>query len=98
VNLYRAIQYFSYVRDRKNRLAGRDRVALFQDTLYGLAVSYQKLYYVMESDELLESVSYAWSDYFDFFDSGIMNDEHFKKQYSAAQSYRKEVERLRGER
>jgi hypothetical protein len=98
VNLYRAIQYFSYVRDRKNRLTGGDRIALFQDTLYGLAVSYQKLSYIMESDELLERVSYAWSDYFDFFDSGFMNDEHFKKQYSAAQSYSKEVERLKGER
>jgi hypothetical protein len=98
VNLYRAIHYFSYVRDRKNRLAAQDRIALFQDTLFGLAVSYQKLYYVIESGELLQSVSYAWSDYFDFFDSGLMNDEHFKKQHSAAQSYRKEAERLKGER
>jgi hypothetical protein len=98
VNLYRAIHYFSHVRERKNRLPGQDRSVLFQDTLYGLAVSYHKLFYIMGGDELLESVSFAWSDYFDFFDSGLLNDEHFKKQHSAAQSYRKEVERLKGER
>jgi hypothetical protein len=98
VHLYRAIYYFSYVRDRKNRLPSLDRSALFQNTLYGLAVSYQKLFYIMEGEDFLDRASFAWSDYFDFFDSGLLNDEHFKKQYSAAQSYREEVERLKGER
>ncbi len=97
-NLYRSIHYFNYVRERKNRLPAQDRTALFQDTLYGLAVSYQKLFYIAESDELLQSVSLAWADYFDFFDEELMKDGHFGKQHAAAQSYRKEVERSKGER
>ena len=93
----KAVNYFAYIRDRKNRLPSQDRSFVYQNALYSLAVCYQKLYYLTENEEYVTRARYAWTDYFDFFDRTLLESEFFKKQHAAAQSYKEEAERLNGE-
>ncbi|MCK5569390.1 MAG: hypothetical protein KAJ15_06715, partial [Spirochaetes bacterium] len=87
----------NYIRVRRNRIPGSKRNIVYQDTLFYLAVSYQKLYYLMQKGEYLSRTRFSWIDYFDFFNEELLKDDYFKKQYSIADSYRKEAERLKGE-
>jgi hypothetical protein len=93
----KAVSYFAYIRDRKNRLPSQDRSFVYQNALYSIGVCYQKLYYITESEEYVTRARYAWTDYFDFFDRALLESEFFKRQHAAAQSYKEEAERLSGE-
>jgi tetratricopeptide (TPR) repeat protein len=92
-----AISHFNSVKAVRNRIPTQNRTALYLDTLYYLAVSHQKLYYLTVQDEFLSGARFSWLDYFDFFDKKLLNDKYFRKQYSTAKSYRKEIKRLKGE-
>ncbi len=96
-NFMKAVYYFNYIRVRRNRIPGSKRNIVYQDTLFYLAVSYQKLYYLTQKGEYLSRTRFSWIDYFDFFNEELLKDDYFKKQYSIADSYRKEAERLKGE-
>ncbi len=96
-NFMKAVYYFNYIRVRRNRIPGSKRNIVYQDTLFYLAVSYQKLYYLAQKGEYLSRTRFSWIDYFDFFNEELLKDDYFKKQYSIADSYRKEAERLKGE-
>ncbi len=97
-NFLKAVSYFSYIRGRKNRLPGSKRSRVYQDTLFYLAVSYQRLYYLTSKGEYLSRAHFSWLDYFDFFNRDLLKNEYFRKQYSVADSYRKEASRLKSEK
>ena len=71
---------------------------MYQDTLFYLAVSYQRLYYLTSKGEYLSRAHFSWLDYFDFFNRDLLKNEYFRKQYSVADSYRKEASRLKSEK
>jgi hypothetical protein len=97
-NFLKAVSYFSYIRGRKNRLPGSKRTRVYQDTLFYLAVSYQRLYYLTSKGEYISRAHFSWLDYFDFFNRDLLNNEYFRKQYSVADSYKKEASRLKSEK
>ncbi len=97
-NYRNAISAFNVIREKKNRLRVSRRRNVYLNTLFYLSVSYQKLYYMTNQNEYLTKAFYSWADYFDFFDSDLMNEQHYREQYAVAVSYRDEVKRLRGEK
>jgi len=92
-----AVSNLDYVKVRKTKIPVHKRITVYQDTLFYLAVCYQKLYYLTLKSEYLSRAFYSWIDYFDFFPKDLLNDTYFRKQFKIAQSYREEVERLQGE-
>jgi len=93
-----AIDIFKFIRERKNSIPAQNRQKIYLDTLFYLGVSYQKLFYMTGNYEYLEMADNTWKDYFDFFDKELLKDRYFKSQYSVAQSYSGEMERLKSER
>jgi len=96
-NYKKAIVALNAVRDNKSRLPLTKRSRVYQDVLFYLSVSYQKLYYLTGQREYLSSASFSWIDYFDFFNNDFLTENYFKDQHSVAESYRNEVKRLKGE-
>jgi tetratricopeptide (TPR) repeat protein len=97
VHYVTAAGIFQMVRERRSRIPVSQRGRVHQDSLFYLAVSWQKLYYLEKQEEYLRKARYAWRDYFDFFRPGYLRDPYFENQRSIAESYRAEVERLRSE-
>jgi len=97
-NYRNAVSAFNVIREKKNRLSISQRKNVYQNTLFYLSVSYQKLYYMTNQSEYLTRAFYSWADYFDFFDDKLMEEQQFKDQYAVAVSYRDEVKRLRGDK
>ncbi len=97
-NYRNAISAFNVIREKKNRLNIGQRKNVYQNTLFYLSVSYQKLYYMTNQSEYLTKAFYSWADYFDFFNEKLMEEQQFRDQYAVAVSYRDEVKRLRGEK
>jgi hypothetical protein len=97
-NFFKAVSYFSYVRGRKNRIPASKRYRVYQDTLFYLAVSYQRLYYLTSKSEYLSRAYFSWLDYFDFFNQDLLNNVYFRNQYLIAESYSKEAARLKSEK
>jgi hypothetical protein len=95
-NYLQAVSNFEYVKARKGRLPAQKRQTVYQDTLFYLAVCYQKLYYLTQKSDYLSKAYYVWIDYFDFFPGELSRDSYFKKQHQIATSYRQEAERLYG--
>ena len=95
-NYLQAVNNFEYVKARKGRLPVQRRLTVYQDTLFYLAVCYQKLYYLTQKSEYLSKAYYVWIDYFDFFPDELSRDSYFKKQHRIATSYRQEAVRLYG--
>jgi hypothetical protein len=93
----KAIVSFNIVKERRNRLQSTNRRRIFQDVLFHLSVSNQKLYYITGQKDYLVQAYYSWIDYFDFFDNNFLEDPYFRKQYAIAESYRGEVKRLQSE-
>jgi tetratricopeptide (TPR) repeat protein len=93
----RAIVSFNRVKERRNRLQSTNRRRIYQDVLFHLSVSNQKLYYITGQKEYLVQAYYSWIDYFDFFDNNFLEDPYFQKQFAIAESYRGEVKRLQSE-
>jgi tetratricopeptide (TPR) repeat protein len=93
-----AIDAFKVVKAQKGRVQSSGRKSIYQDVLFYLAVSYQKLYYLSSLGEYLEQAYYAWVDYFDYFNNNLLEDSYFANQYRIAESYREEVKRLRSEK
>jgi hypothetical protein len=92
-----AAEAFDIVKKRRSRLQSPNRHRIYQDVLYYIAVSYQKLYYLTGTEEYVSKAYYSWIDYFDFFDNNFLRDPYFQKQYKIAESYKEEVKRLRSE-
>ncbi len=91
-----ALEIFNVVKERRSRLHSSGRSHIYQDVLFYVAVSYQKLYYLSSLEEYLSQAYYSWIDYFDFFDNTFLKDSYYENQYSVAESYREEVKRLQG--
>ena len=96
-NYQQAITNFDYVRGMKARIPARTRVSVYQDILFYIAVSYQKLYYLTLKSDSLNRAYFSWNDYFDFYKDELLNDVYFRKQYYTAQSYKEEAQRLKSE-
>lgn len=92
-----AILNFNEVRLGKNLIPIDRREEILLDSIFYMAVSYQKSYYLTERVEHLINAESLWRDYFDFFNKELLKDSYFKNQYETAESYRKEIERLKGE-
>ncbi len=92
-----AVQSFGIVRDGKSKIPVTKRKTMYQDSLFYLSVSFQKLYYLTGQLEYISRAYYSWIDYFDFFDKNFLKDSYFRNQYAIAQSYREESKRLKGE-
>ncbi len=92
-----AIASFNIVKERRNRLASTNRRRIYQDVLFHLSVSNQKLYYLTGQKEYIVQAYYSWIDYFDFFDNNFLEDPYFQKQYAIAESYRDELKRIQSE-
>ena len=95
-NYQQAMSNLEYVRARKGKIPVQNRLSVYQDTLFYLAVCYQKLYYLTLKKEYLLKAYYSWIDYFDFFPEELSKDSYFRKQHRIARSYREEAERLHG--
>lgn len=93
----KAIFAFNVVREQKGKVQSSGRRYVYQDVLFYMAVSYQKLYYLTSLEEYLVQAHYSWIDYFDYFDNTLFKDSYFENQYKIAVSYREEVKRLRSE-
>jgi len=94
----KALSNLNIVKDYKNKLPADKREVIFQNTLFYLSVSYQKLYYLTGKNEYLAEAYYSWIDYFDFFDKSLIKEPYFEDQYLVAKSYREEVNRLKSEK
>jgi hypothetical protein len=94
----KAIDALKVVKAQRGRVQGSGRKSIYQDVLFYLAVSYQKLYYLSSLEEYLEQAYYSWIDYMDYFNKELLEDDYFAKQYRIAESYREEVKRLRSEK
>ena len=92
-----ALEIFNVVKERRSRLLSSGRKQIYQDVLFYVAVSHQKLYYLTNLREYLVGAHYSWIDYFDFFDNNLFKDSHYENQYGIAESYREEIKRLRSE-
>jgi hypothetical protein len=92
-----ALEIFNVVKERRSRLHSSGRRHIYQDVLFYVAVSHQKLYYLNGLEEYLSKAYFSWIDYFDFFDNTFLGDSYYENQYRVAESYREEVKRLRGE-
>jgi len=97
-NYLQAIYSFELIRERKNSIPPQNRQKIYLDTLFYLGVCYQKVFYITGSIEYLDMADNTWKDYFDFFDRSLLQDSYFENQYSVAQSYSREAERLKSER
>jgi hypothetical protein len=98
VNYLMSVKALKIVRERRGRLPVQDRGRVFQDALFYLSLSFQKLYYITQEREYLDQAHYLWIDYFDYFKPELARDDYFRNQRSVAENYRNEVERLQGER
>jgi hypothetical protein len=94
----KAIDALKVVKAQRGRVQGSGRKSIYQDVLFYLAVSYQKLYYLSSLEEYLEQAYYSWIDYMDYFNRELLEDVYFANQYRIAESYREEVKRLRSEK
>ena len=92
-----ALEIFNVVKERRSRLLSSGRKHIYQDVLYYVAVSHQKLYYLTNLGKFLSKAHYSWIDYFDFFDNNLFKDSYYENQYRVAESYREEIKRLRNE-
>jgi tetratricopeptide (TPR) repeat protein len=93
-----AIRYLSVVHQYKSRIPSSQRKNVYQNTLFYLAVSNQKIYYVSGIREYLSEAKYAWMSYFDFFEEDLAASAYFKRQYAVAKTYYEEVKRLESEK
>ncbi len=93
-----AIRYLSIVHQYKSRIPSSQRKNVYQNTLFYLAVSNQKIYYVSGIPEYLSEARYAWMSYFDFFEEDLAASAYFKRQYEVARTYYEEIKRLESER
>jgi tetratricopeptide (TPR) repeat protein len=93
-----AIRYLSIVHQYKSRIPSSQRKNVYQNTLFYLAVSNQKIYYVSGIREYLSEAKYAWMSYFDFFEEDLAASAYFKRQYAVAKTYYEEVKRLESEK
>jgi len=93
-----AVRYLTIVHQYRTWISSQQRENVYLNTLFYLAVSYQKIYYLSEKEEYLSEAHYAWMNYFDFYDENLLEDMYFKRQYSIAKTYSEEVRRLRSER
>lgn len=98
VNYLMSVKAFQIVRERRGNIPVQERSRVYQDALFYLSASFQKLFYVTYEREYLDQARYLWTDYFDYFRPEFLRDDYFRNQRSVAENYRKEVERLRGER
>ena len=92
-----ALEIFNVVKERRSRLLSSGRKQIYQDVLFYVGVSHQKLYYLTSLREYLSKAHYSWIDYFDFFDNNLFKDSYYENQYRIAESYREEIKRLRSE-
>ena len=92
-----ALEIFNVVKERRSRFLSSGRRQIYQDVLFYVAVSHQKLYYLTNLKEYLSGANYSWIDYFDFFDNNLFKDSHYENQYGIAESYREEIKRLQSE-
>ncbi len=92
-----ALEIFNVVKERRSRLLSSGRKHIYQDVLFYVAVSHQKLYYLTNLGKFLSKAHYSWIDYFDFFDNNLFKDSYYENQYRVAESYREEIKRLRNE-
>jgi tetratricopeptide (TPR) repeat protein len=92
-----ALEIFNVVKERRSRLLSSGRKHIYQDVLFYVAVSHQKLYYLTNLREFLSKAHYSWIDYFDFFDNNLFRDSYYENQYRIAESYREEIKRLQNE-
>jgi hypothetical protein len=90
-----ALEVLNVVKERRGRLLSSGRKQIYQDALFYVAVSHQKLYYLTNLREYLTGAYYSWIDYFDFFDNNLFKDSYYEDQYRIAESYREEIKRLR---
>ncbi len=93
-----AIYSFKIVKEKRDLLPAISRRETFINSLFYMAVSYQKIYYLSKDKNYLEEAYNSWIDYFDFFDKNLRKQDFFKKQYKIAKSYFEEIERIKSER
>ena len=93
-----SVRYLTIVRQYKSRIPSQQRKNVYQNALFYLAVSFQKIYYLSGKDEYLSEAYYGWMSYFDFFDENLLEVDHFKRQFAVAETYSKEVQRLKSEK
>lgn len=92
-----AIKAFGIVREGKGRIPPAKKKTMYQDSLFYIAVSNQKLYYLTKQLEYISRAYQSWIDYFDFFDKNSLRESFYRNQYNIAQSYWEEAKRLKGE-
>lgn len=93
-----AVRYLTIVRQYRSRIPSQQRKNVYQNALFYLAVSFQKIYYLSGKQEYLSEAYYGWMSYFDFFDERLLGEPHFKRQYSVAETYSEEVQRVKSEK
>jgi tetratricopeptide (TPR) repeat protein len=93
-----AVAYLNVVRQYKGWIPSQQRKNVYQNALFYLAVSYQKIYYLSGKEEFLQEARYGWMSYFDFFDEELLEEIRFKRQYSVAKTFSEEVQRLQSEK
>ena len=94
-NYKNAMLNFSVVKNRNYLLPRDEKKTIFINSLFYLAVAYQKIYYLTGDSDYLLRAHNSWVDYFDFFDENLKKQEFYKKQYNIARSYFNEIERIR---
>jgi hypothetical protein len=92
-----ALEVLNVVKERRSRLLSSGREQIYQDVLFYVAVSHQKLYYLTNLKEYLTGAHYSWIDYFDFFDNNLFKDSYYEDQHRIAESYREEIKRLQSD-
>ncbi|MGQ9616142.1 MAG: PEGA domain-containing protein [Spirochaetota bacterium] len=92
-----AVKAFGIIKEGKGRIPPAKKKTMYQDSLFYIAVSNQKLYYITGQLEYISRAYHSWIDYFDFFDKNSLSEIYYRNQYSIAQSYWGEAKRLKGE-
>ena len=94
-NYKNAILNFMVVKNKNYLLPKKEKKKTFINSLFYIAVSYQKVYYLTANTDFLLRAYNSWVDYFDFFDENLLVIEFYKKQYKIAKSYFDEIERIK---
>ena len=94
-NYKNALSNFSIVKNKNYLLPSDQKKTTFINSLFYLAVSYQKLYYLTSDSDFLLKAHNSWVDYFDFFDENLTKREFYNNQYRIAKLYFDEIERIR---
>ena len=94
-NYKNAVLNFTVVKNKNYLLPKKEKKKIFINSLFYIAVSYQKIYYLTADTDFLLRAYNSWVDYFDFFDENLLLMEFYKKQNKIAKSYFDEIERIR---